>query len=359
MYMFVVQLLTVYSVCSYITCQGQDVFLTRVLPSSLVCGSLCTYTTRCGSFIWDAASSSCHLHTGGDTGNSRWGMMQAQYQVNPRSSVCGSRLCGIHKTCVPVEAGSGHICLGMTPASVASVAATTPTTTRSGPPTATSAITSSTNSPATSVTTPLGTFFQSTTAASTSNTVASTSTTAASTSTTQSATTTTSPAITSASLPTTTPPTSAVTPTSTTATPSTSMPTTSPTTTVSTTSPAASTTTTTATTTKSYTCAVTSQSVNNNECGTYLGCYMDDWSRVLPDGHLVDRTTMTTETCMLNCYGNYTHFGVEDGSECFCGDVIKTGYTMKADNECSARCSGNRGTGCGGPWRISIYRIVP
>ncbi|XP_046544847.1 integumentary mucin C.1-like [Haliotis rubra] len=365
----VVQLLTFYSVYRCITCHGQDVFLTRVTPSSLVCDSLCTYTTRCGSYFWDAATGSCHLHAGRDTGSSRWGRLLVQYQATPRKDMCGSRVCGIHQICVPVEAGSTHICLGMTLGTTASTASTTSVTTSS---TETSAFNVPSTSPATPVTTTLATPSQSTAAQSTPTATTTEALTTTNSPTTAVATTpgVSSVATTSTTVPTTStdvPTTSTSVPTTSTHAPTTSTPVpttstaTSTVTTTSTSSTSTSTTTTTTTpmTTMTYDCAVTSLSVNNNECGTYIGCYFDDWGRVLPYGHLVDRSTMTSEKCMLNCYGNYSHFGIEDGTECFCGNEIKSGYSKKGDNECPKTCPGDSGSRCGGPWRISIYMIVP
>ncbi|XP_071111223.1 uncharacterized protein [Haliotis cracherodii] len=300
MYMFVVQLFTVYSVCSYITCQGQDVFLTRVLPSSLVCGSLCTYTTRCGSFIWDAASSSCHLHTRGET---ETGTMPVQKSgKGSQRMTCHTRPCKEEEVCVPAEAGVKYLCLAS--------GVTTPTT--AAPVTATTTTLSTTTiaTPITTTTTTLSTTFTTTPVTTTTTTLSTTSTTTPVT------TTTTTLSTTSTTTPVTT----------TTTTPKTPI------------------------TTTTTTCIVTVSY-------TYAGCYQDDAGRVLPRCLMKDETGLTPDSCSLHCHQNsFTHFGTQVGHECYCGNIIKTGYAKRRDTECNMPCTGDRSR-CGGQWRISIYTI--
>ncbi|XP_071102810.1 xylosyltransferase sqv-6-like [Haliotis cracherodii] len=92
---------------------------------------------------------------------------------------------------------------------------------------------------------------------------------------------------------------------------------------------------------------------------TYIGCYNDNRRRVLPYRKLFDDICLTTETCKLHCHRfNYTFFGIEGGRECFCGNVIKDGYTIKPETQCSSPLSGDPSTMGGGHWRISIFKIT-
>ncbi|XP_046369300.2 integumentary mucin C.1-like [Haliotis rufescens] len=340
MYMFVFEVVTVYIICSHATCKGEEVFLTRVVPSSLRCGSLCTYTTRCGSYTWDAVTRSCHLHTQGDTGTET--MPLAKYWKEFQGMVCRGRPCKENEVCVPVEAGTNYVC-------VASTAATTTTTTTT--PSTTPSATTTTN------TTPQQTTTTRTPPPTTTTTTPSPPTTTTtppphSTTTTQSPTTTTT--IPPPPVTTTTPP-----PTTTTTTqpPLVTTTTPSPATTTTTPSPTTTTPTTLTTTTTTTTCPATVNQANVPY--TYVGCYTDDKSRVLPYGLMGDRRCLTTETCKLHCHGmNYIYFGTEAGRQCFCGAVIKDGFMKKPDSECNVPCPGDRSTMCGGGWMISIYKIV-
>ncbi|XP_071095014.1 salivary glue protein Sgs-3-like [Haliotis cracherodii] len=352
MYMFVFELFTVYIICSHATCKGEDVFLTRVVPSSLVCNSLCAYTTRCRSYTWDAATRSCHLHTQGDTETEM--MPHAKYLKESQGMFCRCRPCKENEVCVPVEAGTKYMC-------VASRAATTTTTTTT---TTTLSMTPSATTTTTTTTTPQPT----TTTTKTPSPTTTTTTTTTTLSTTPSATTSTN-MTTSPTTTTTTPsPTTATTTPSPTTTipttPSSSTTTTTPSPATTTTTPSSSTTTTTPspTTTPPTTTTTTPCPVTVNQANvpyTYVGCYKDNRTHVLPHGKIEDRTYLTTETCKLHCHGmNYIYFGTKRGYKCFCGAVIKDGYMKIPDSECNASCPGDRSTMCGGHGRISIYKIV-
>ncbi|XP_046555320.1 WSC domain-containing protein 2-like [Haliotis rubra] len=92
----------------------------------------------------------------------------------------------------------------------------------------------------------------------------------------------------------------------------------------------------------------------------YLGCYVDTReNRVLPHSFMIDKTRMTTETCRLHCQRNHhPYFGTEYGTECYCGDVLRLGNRLKPETECSMPCAGDKSTVCGGPLRISVYKVV-
>ncbi|XP_046580474.1 WSC domain-containing protein ARB_07867-like isoform X2 [Haliotis rubra] len=111
----------------------------------------------------------------------------------------------------------------------------------------------------------------------------------------------------------------------------------------------------TTTPTPTTTCPATPNNVEH----TYVACYNDNRRRILPYGLKTDLVCLTIEACKLNCHGlGYTYFGVEGGKECFCGNVIKDGYNIRPETECSSLCRGDSSPRCGGHWRISIFQTV-
>ncbi|PPQ65259.1 hypothetical protein CVT24_011414 [Panaeolus cyanescens] len=89
---------------------------------------------------------------------------------------------------------------------------------------------------------------------------------------------------------------------------------------------------------------------------SYIGCYHDTESRVL-DGGFRDSQDMTVISCISICQGNGFNFaGVEGGSQCFCGNSIKTGAVQKTEPECGMPCTGDASQRCGDIWRLNIYQ---
>ena len=91
----------------------------------------------------------------------------------------------------------------------------------------------------------------------------------------------------------------------------------------------------------------------------YLGCYVDESNRVLPDARMND-DQMTIQMCRDFCHretGPMRYAGVQYTRECFCGiegsNYNRLGRTW--DSECDMTCGGNPNEICGGEWRMSIY----
>ena len=94
----------------------------------------------------------------------------------------------------------------------------------------------------------------------------------------------------------------------------------------------------------------------------YQGCYTDNtnkkslrWQSILPNRN-------SAAACLNLCaeYG-YMAAGMEYGSECYCGDdsnLIASGSTKVAEEECQIPCSGDPQYICGGGNRLSYYRWV-
>jgi hypothetical protein len=54
----------------------------------------------------------------------------------------------------------------------------------------------------------------------------------------------------------------------------------------------------------------------------------------------------------------YSHFGVEYGGECYCGDVINTGSVLTTLSDCSFICPGNAYEYCGAGNRLEMYELT-
>lgn len=90
---------------------------------------------------------------------------------------------------------------------------------------------------------------------------------------------------------------------------------------------------------------------------TYVGCYTDGGSggRTLP-GPSFSGSTVSVETCAAFCKkANYPLFGMEYGSECYCGYATKTQATQVNDGECKMKCAGNATQKCGAGSRLSVW----
>ena len=68
----------------------------------------------------------------------------------------------------------------------------------------------------------------------------------------------------------------------------------------------------------------------------------------------------TREVCAATCRtAGYAYAGVEYGSACWCGPSWISAEKKKLPSECSAMpCAGDQSEGCGGPWIVSVRRVV-
>ncbi|KAK0718950.1 WSC domain-containing protein [Apiosordaria backusii] len=83
----------------------------------------------------------------------------------------------------------------------------------------------------------------------------------------------------------------------------------------------------------------------------YLGCFVDEGPRVLPD-NLLGADDMAAEKCAAHC-ANYSYFGVEYGRECWCGNSRPK--NSAPETECSFPCAGNDSQLCGAGGRINVW----
>ncbi|XP_071095229.1 uncharacterized protein [Haliotis cracherodii] len=279
-----------------VSSSGSNAFLTTVVPSSLVCETLCKYTTKCVSYTWGVQPRRCHLHSQQPSIRSVLPQIKVVY-----TGMCANSPCGGEEICFPVEGGTTYIC------------APSPTSTDTSAPqasTATSVNTASTLAPtvttASTSTAPTSTATTTTTIADVATTTTAATTTAAST-----------------NVNTTAGPTTAT----------------------------ANTMSATATTT------IASTASTATDPYTYRGCFIDDLDRALSAISVIS-SEMKPELCWMFCLNhNMTFFGLEVGEECFCDAVIQPGHAKVADSQCSRPCSGDNGAMCGDNWRIAIYQI--
>ena len=52
---------------------------------------------------------------------------------------------------------------------------------------------------------------------------------------------------------------------------------------------------------------------------------------------------------------DYNYFGVQNGDECYCGDVITTAI-QAPEYQCNKPCKGNQSEFCGSHWRLNLYQ---
>jgi len=93
---------------------------------------------------------------------------------------------------------------------------------------------------------------------------------------------------------------------------------------------------------------------------TYSVCAVEPFdnglsnTRALHGGSMVALSNMTVEACAAYC-APFTYFGVEYGSECYCGDRINQATTVDSTGGCNFPCAGAAGEQCGGSGRMNLY----
>ncbi|KAG8843335.1 hypothetical protein FRB96_004093 [Tulasnella sp. 330] len=103
-----------------------------------------------------------------------------------------------------------------------------------------------------------------------------------------------------------------------------------------------------------------STNTNTNTTLTTLGCYQDQSSRTL-NGASTISSTMTPAVCKTYCStasgAPYTYFGVENSSECYCGNTLIPNSPLALTN-CAAKCAGDATQTCGGTnWELNLYAM--
>ncbi|KAK5999297.1 hypothetical protein QM012_005622 [Aureobasidium pullulans] len=86
------------------------------------------------------------------------------------------------------------------------------------------------------------------------------------------------------------------------------------------------------------------------------GCYNEASNgRALAARSMTNTTGMTPAMCASFC-SSYAWFGVEYGSECWCGPYPRTGSVLQSDNStCNMLCPGDQTSYCGAGNRLNMY----
>ncbi|XP_078616879.1 uncharacterized protein LOC144885086 isoform X2 [Branchiostoma floridae x Branchiostoma japonicum] len=93
---------------------------------------------------------------------------------------------------------------------------------------------------------------------------------------------------------------------------------------------------------------------------TYVGCYADSDSRVLPYAEHWD-IFQSTANCVNHCRKKgYEYAGTEFSWQCFCGTGGNFASLAPAvsDDACNMACPGEPSENCGGTWRISVHAVL-
>lgn len=90
----------------------------------------------------------------------------------------------------------------------------------------------------------------------------------------------------------------------------------------------------------------------------YLGCYTEATAGRALSGKLnpVPGATLTNALCAAACSG-FNYFGTEYSGECYCGNTFGAGAVLATDGGCSMTCNGNANEYCGGPNRLTTYKL--
>ncbi|KAK1834953.1 WSC domain-containing protein [Podospora conica] len=84
------------------------------------------------------------------------------------------------------------------------------------------------------------------------------------------------------------------------------------------------------------------------------GCYTDSRTRHSLTSKVVHDPSMTPSLCADICSA-YPFFGVEYGTQCFCGLRLSKAAHRRGEEECAMRCGGDKKTVCGGADRMNVY----
>ena len=90
----------------------------------------------------------------------------------------------------------------------------------------------------------------------------------------------------------------------------------------------------------------------------YEGCFAEP-----PEGRALRKIytspRQTREKCLMDCaYGGYFYAGLEDGTDCWCGNFLAIGTQQAGEGFCSSACGGNLLQSCGGPGALNLYRFI-
>lgn len=88
-------------------------------------------------------------------------------------------------------------------------------------------------------------------------------------------------------------------------------------------------------------------------------CYKDNrQNRILSYALEIGSSNMSLGTCESSCQSlNYKYYGVENGSDCYCGNTINGYPPIVAQNLCNDPCTGDELNNCGGELKMNLYTV--
>lgn len=90
----------------------------------------------------------------------------------------------------------------------------------------------------------------------------------------------------------------------------------------------------------------------------YAGCYTDSVALRVLSGSTITSPDMTLTACAAIC-ADYTYFGVEFGTQCFCSMTLDASGVKSPEAECALPCGGDESLLCGDANRLSVYQKAP
>ncbi len=86
----------------------------------------------------------------------------------------------------------------------------------------------------------------------------------------------------------------------------------------------------------------------------YVGCFTDNRDARSLRGTASFDPAMTLEKCAASC-ADYAYFGVEFGTQCYCGTALDDAARQVSQAECSLRCGGDYANVCGDADRLNVF----
>ena len=96
------------------------------------------------------------------------------------------------------------------------------------------------------------------------------------------------------------------------------------------------------------------ESPNEVDSFNWLGCFTDNIGSRSLVGPVFHGEDMTLEKCAANC-ADYGYFGVEYGTQCFCGNRLRETAEEVDQAECAMPCGGDNANVCGDADRLTVY----
>ncbi|KAJ7165067.1 WSC domain-containing protein, partial [Mycena filopes] len=86
-------------------------------------------------------------------------------------------------------------------------------------------------------------------------------------------------------------------------------------------------------------------------------CAIDNPSRILTGYQGSADAALTPTSCINKCAGlGFVLAGLQNGNECYCGNILTNNPIGARDDQCGTPCTGDASQNCGGGYRMLIYQ---